>query len=78
MPNRYERFMITADLTHGKLGAEKATRLLGWAAPGRVPPALGAPAALQVNGAVVVVSAALLLVRAPSYRWAARADVRTG
>jgi nucleoside-diphosphate-sugar epimerase len=30
MPNRYEPFIITADLPHGKFGAEKATRLLGW------------------------------------------------
>jgi nucleoside-diphosphate-sugar epimerase len=30
MPNRYEPFIITADLPHGKFGAEKAKRLLGW------------------------------------------------
>jgi nucleoside-diphosphate-sugar epimerase len=30
MPNRYEPFIITADLPHGKFNAEKAKRLLGW------------------------------------------------
>ena len=30
MPNRYEPFIITADLPHGKFDAEKAKRLLGW------------------------------------------------
>ena len=30
MPNRYEPFIITGDLPHGKFSAEKATRLLGW------------------------------------------------
>jgi nucleoside-diphosphate-sugar epimerase len=30
MPNRYEPFVITADLPHGKFDAEKAKRLLGW------------------------------------------------
>jgi nucleoside-diphosphate-sugar epimerase len=30
MPNRYEPFIITADLPHGKFSAEKAKRLLGW------------------------------------------------
>jgi MFS family permease len=34
--------------------------------------ALGAPGALLINGAVVVLAAALLLLRAPAYRWAAR------
>jgi hypothetical protein len=31
---------------------------------------VGAPAALFVNGLLVVASAATLLVRAPNYRWA--------
>lgn len=30
MPNRYEPFIITADLPHGKFDAGKAKRLLGW------------------------------------------------
>lgn len=30
MPNRYEPFIITTDLPHGKFNAEKAKRLLGW------------------------------------------------
>src|SRR5262249_1095608 len=30
MPNRYEPFIITSDLPHGKFSAEKAKRLLGW------------------------------------------------
>ena len=30
MPNRYEPFIITGDLPHGKFSAEKAKRLLGW------------------------------------------------
>ncbi|HET7767370.1 MAG TPA: NAD(P)-dependent oxidoreductase [Chloroflexota bacterium] len=30
MPNRYEPFIITGDLPHGKFNAEKAQRLLGW------------------------------------------------
>jgi nucleoside-diphosphate-sugar epimerase len=30
MPNRYEPFIITGDLPHGKFSAEKAQRLLGW------------------------------------------------
>ena len=35
--------------------------------------ALGAPGALLLNGAVTVAAAALLLARAPGYRWAPRA-----
>ena len=35
--------------------------------------AVGAPLALLVNGAIVVASAAVLLARAPSYRWSRRA-----
>jgi MFS family permease len=35
--------------------------------------AVGAPLALMVNGAIVVGSAAILLARAPRYRWAVRA-----
>jgi hypothetical protein len=31
--------------------------------------ALGAPIALLINGAVTVAAAAMLLVRAPGYRW---------
>jgi hypothetical protein len=34
--------------------------------------ALGAPGALLINGALVVVAAGTLLLRAPSYRWATR------
>jgi nucleoside-diphosphate-sugar epimerase len=30
MPHRYEPFIITTDLPHGKFNAEKAQRLLGW------------------------------------------------
>ena len=30
LPNRYEPFIITGDLPHGKFNAEKARRLLGW------------------------------------------------
>jgi nucleoside-diphosphate-sugar epimerase len=30
MPHRYEPFIITADLPHGKFDADKAKRLLGW------------------------------------------------
>jgi nucleoside-diphosphate-sugar epimerase len=30
MPHRYEPFIITGDLPHGKFNAEKAQRLLGW------------------------------------------------
>jgi nucleoside-diphosphate-sugar epimerase len=30
LPNRYEPFIITTDLPHGKFSAEKAQRLLGW------------------------------------------------
>ena len=30
LPNRYEPFIITTDLPHGKFNAEKAKRLLGW------------------------------------------------
>ena len=30
MPNRYEPFIITTDLPHGRFDAEKAKRLLGW------------------------------------------------
>ncbi|MGH2370010.1 MAG: NAD-dependent epimerase/dehydratase family protein, partial [Chloroflexota bacterium] len=29
-PNRYEPFIITTDLPHGKFNAQKAKRLLGW------------------------------------------------
>ena len=31
MPNRYEPFIVTDDLPHGKFNAEKTKRLLGWA-----------------------------------------------
>jgi nucleoside-diphosphate-sugar epimerase len=30
LPNRYEPFIVTGDLPHGKFSAEKAKRLLGW------------------------------------------------
>ncbi|MBI3974628.1 MAG: NAD(P)-dependent oxidoreductase [Chloroflexi bacterium] len=30
MPHRYEPFIITTDLPHGKFNADKAQRLLGW------------------------------------------------
>ena len=30
MPSRYEPFIVTTDLPHGKFTAEKAKRLLGW------------------------------------------------
>ena len=43
MPNRYEPFIITADLPHGKFSAEKAQRLLGWQPEARVPAALAPP-----------------------------------
>ena len=33
--------------------------------------ALGAPGGLLINGALVLAAAALLLIRAPGYRWAA-------
>jgi MFS family permease len=38
--------------------------------------ALGAPSALWINGAVTLAAAAMLLVRAPDYRWAWRARPR--
>lgn len=34
--------------------------------------ALGSPGALAINGLLALASAALLLVRAPHYRWRAR------
>jgi MFS family permease len=37
---------------------------------------LGAPGALLINGALTLVSAAILLVRAPAYRLAARVESR--
>jgi MFS family permease len=45
---------------------------LGHLEMGLLVAALGAPGALQINGAVVVLAAALLLLRAPAYRWVAR------
>ena len=46
---------------------------VGHAEMGFLVAAVGVPLALTVNGAVVVASAALLLARAPTYRWAPRA-----
>jgi hypothetical protein len=37
---------------------------------GALAAALGVPAALLINGALTLVAAAMLLLRAPGYRWA--------
>lgn len=43
---------------------------------GALAAALGAPGALAINGALTLLSAGILLGRAPEYRWAARAGGR--
>ena len=45
---------------------------------GALAAAIGAPGGLLINGALTLLSAALLLVRAPDYRWVRRLRPRTG
>ena len=50
---------------------------LGHLEMGSLAAAFGAPVGLSINGCLVVVAAATLLIRAPNYRWTLRAKIAT-